>query len=127
MGVLPRGPEFTVQKQPDGSLYCKRGRDTMPADLVISFKHVKHAFLILSFQESTARSFVNDRVVLDGEINLGMIVVRCLDRMECLVLPRFVAVRAVKRYPPIPLFEKLGLAVRIYLRVLAGLFRRGHV
>lgn len=127
MGVLPGGPEFTVQKQPDGTLYCKRRLDTMPADLVISFKHVKHAFLILSFQESTARSFVNDRVVLDGEINLGMIVVRCLDRMECLVLPRFVAVRAVKRYPPISFFEKLGLAVRIYLRVLAGLFRRGHV
>lgn len=127
MGVLPHGPEFTVQKQAAGTLYCKRRNDSIKPDLVISFKHVKHAFLILSFQESTALSFANDRMVLDGEINLGMIVVRCLDRMECLVLPRFIAVRAVKRYPPIRLVDKLSLATKIYARVLLGLFRRGHV
>ena len=127
MTVMPGGPGFVVQKQPDGTFYCKRGRDELEADLVISFKHVRHAFLILSFQESTARSFVNDRVVLNGEIDLGMIVVRCLDRMECLVLPKFIAVRAVKRYPDIPLGEKIQLSIKIYLRVIAGLFRSGHV
>jgi len=56
-----------------------------------------------------------------------MIIVRCLDRMESLVLPKFIAVRAVKRYPSIPLSRKLTLAVKIYMQVLAGLFRRGHV
>ena len=127
MGILPNGPEFIVQKQTDGTLYCKRKNDTISADLIISFKHVKHAFLILSFQESTARSFANDRMLLDGDIELGMIVVRCLDRMECLVLPKFVAARAVKRYPSISLPKKFTLAVKIYMQVLAGLFRRGHV
>jgi hypothetical protein len=127
MSVLPAGPDFTVQKRQDGALYCKRRRDSFDADLVISFKHTRHAFLILSFQESTARSFVNDRVVLRGEIDLGMIIVRCLDRMECLVLPKFIATRAVKRYPPIPTGEKIKLATAIYIRVFAGLFRRPHV
>jgi len=127
MRVLPSGPEFTVQKQPDGTLYCKRKNDKIPAELTISFKHVKHAFLVLSFQESTARSFANDRMLLDGEIDLGMVVVRCLDRMESLVLPKFIAMRAVKRYPSISLSKKLTLAVKIYVQVLAGLFRRGHV
>jgi hypothetical protein len=127
MGILPDGPDFAVQKQTDGTLYCRRKKDKISTDLVISFKHVKHAFLIFSFQESTARSFANDRMLLDGEINLGMIVVRCLDRMECLVLPRFVAVRAVKRYPSISLLEKLGLATKIYLQLLVGFFRRSHV
>ena len=51
MTVMPGGPGFVVQKQPDGTFYCKRGRDELEADLVISFKHVRHAFLILSFQE----------------------------------------------------------------------------
>jgi hypothetical protein len=127
MGILPRGPVFTVQKQADGTFYCARRNDTVTPDLKISFKHVKHAFLILSFQESTARSFANDRMLLDGDLNLGMIIVRCLDRMECLVLPRFIAVRAVKRYPSISLGQKLNLATRIYFQLLVGFFRRGHV
>ena len=127
MGILPNGPEFIVQKQADGTFYCSRKNDAIPAELIISFKHVKHAFLILSFQESTACSFANDRMQLNGEIDLGMIIVRCLDRMESLVLPKFVAVRAVKRYPSISLLKKLTLAVKIYLQVLAGLFRRSHV
>lgn len=127
MGVLPGGPEFIVQKQASGMFYCKRKKDTIPADLIISFKHVKHAFLVLAFQESTARSFANDRMLLDGEINLAMIVVRCLDRMESLVLPKFIAVRAVKCYPTISFLEKLRLAIEIYLRLVAGLFRRSHV
>jgi hypothetical protein len=126
MGVQPSGPGFTVQKQADGTFYCARRNDTVTPDLKISFKHVKHAFLILSFQESTARSFANDRMLLDGEINLAMIVVRCLDRMEVLVLPKFIAKRAVKRYPPISLSEKISLALRIYLQVIAGLFGRRH-
>ena len=127
MGILPNGPEFIVQKQADGTFYCSRKNDTIPAELIISFKHVKHAFLILSFQESTARSFANDRMLLNGEVDLGMIIVRCLDRMESLVLPKFIAVRAVKRYPSISLSKKLTLAVKIYMQVLAGLFRRSHV
>jgi len=126
MDVLPNGPAFTVRKQVDGTLYCSRKNDTMPAALTISFKHVKHAFLILSFQESTARSFANDRMLLDGDINLAMIVVRCLGRMEVLVLPRFIAKRAVKRYPSISPSEKISLALRIYLQVIAGLFGRRH-
>jgi len=126
MGILPKGPGFVVQKQADGTLYCKRRKDNISTDLVISFKHLRHAFLILSFQESTARSFANDRMLLDGDLNLAMVIVRCLDRMECLVLPKFVAVRAVKRYPPISIPEKLSLATRIYMQVLLGLFRRSH-
>ena len=127
MGVLPAGPDFIVRKQADGTFYCKRRRDTFSADLVVSFKHVKHAFLILSFQESTAQSFANDRVLLDGEIPLAMIMVRCLDRMEVLVLPKFIARRAVKRYPSISLPEKLLLAIRIYLQLLIGLVWSRHV
>jgi hypothetical protein len=127
MGVLPRGPEFIVQKQASGTFYCQRKNDAIPADLVISFKHVKHAFLVLSFQESTARSFANDRMLLDGEINLAMIVVRCLDRMESLVLPKMIAQRAVKRYPSISFLDKSWLAIKIYLQLVAGLFRRSYV
>jgi hypothetical protein len=124
MGSLPDGPKFIMKKQVDGRLCCLRKKNTNAADLIISFKHVKHAFLVFSFQEGTARSFTNERILLDGEINLAMIIVRCLDRMEALVLPRFIAVKALKRYPPIRLSEKLVLALKIYMQFLMGLFRR---
>lgn len=126
MGSLPDGPVFAMQKMADGSLYCLRKNDTATADLIISFKHVKLAFLVFAFQEGTARSFANERILLDGEISHGMIIVRCLDRMESLVLPRFIAKRALKRYPPISLPEKLGLAFKIYLQFIMGLFRRSR-
>jgi len=124
MGSLPDGPKFVMQKQDDGTFRCLRKKDTTAVDLVISFKHVKHAFLVFSFQEGTARSFANERIVLNGEINLAMIIVRCLDRMEALVLPRFIAVKALKRYPSIRVSEKLFLALKIYMQFLIGLFRR---
>ena len=127
MGSLPDGPVFVMQKQADGSLYCLRKNDTATADLIISFKHVKLAFLVFAFQEGTARSFANERILLDGEIHLAMIIVRCLDRMESLVLPKFIAKRALKRYPSISLHEKLGLALKIYINLVLGLFRRSHV
>ena len=126
MGSLPDGPVFVMQKQVDGSLYCLRKNDSATADLIISFKHVKLAFLVFAFQEGTARSFANERILLDGEINLGMIIVRCLDRMESLVLPKFIAKRALKRYPSISLHKKLGLALKIYLYLVMGLFRRSR-
>ena len=89
--------------------------------LVFEFKHISHAFLVLAFLESTSRSFANDRITVDGDIGLAMKVVRCLNRMEVLVLPKFVAARAVKAYPRIDLVEKLTLAMRIYGRMLLDL------
>ncbi len=53
---------------------------------------------------------------------LAMKVVRMLNRMECIVLPKFVAARAVKAYPSIGLGDKLGLAARVYGRLVIELF-----
>lgn len=126
MGSLPSGPKFAMQKLADGSLYCLRRNDTDEAGLIISFKHVRHAFLVFAFQEGTAISFANERILVDGEISYAVIVVRCLDRMESLVLPRFIANRALKRYPSVPLHEKLSLAFKIYWQLIKGLFRRSR-
>ena len=51
-----------------------------------------------------------------------MRVLRALNRMQAVVLPRFVAVRALKAYPRIAPGEKIALAVRIYARMLLQLF-----
>lgn len=91
--------------------------DTKP-DLTITFKHIHHAFLVFSFQESTAQSFANDRMVADGDLGHAIRLVRCLNKMEALILPKKVAELAVKEYPQqLSLKEKLSGAANIYLKV----------
>lgn len=90
--------------------------------LVFEFKHVTHAFLVLAFVEGTARSFANNRMTLGGDVALAMKIVRCLNRMEVLVLPKLVARRAVKEYPDIGLGTRLSVAARIYGRMVIDLF-----
>jgi len=120
MMVMPSGPSFTTQVTDDHTLRLCHGFSGKP-DLCVRFKHVAHAFLVFSFQEGTARAFAHDRMYVDGDISAALRVVRCLSRMEALILPKVVAIRAVKRYPALALTTKLNLAARIYLRFVANL------
>lgn len=122
MMVMPGGPSFTTAVTDDHTLRLLRGF-TGKADLAVRFKHVTHAFLVFSFQEGTARAFAHDRMYVDGDISDALRVVRCLSRMEVLILPKFVAERAVKRYPTLALAQKINLAARIYLRFVGNLLK----
>lgn len=122
MMVMPSGPAFSAEVQPDGTLKLLKDFTGKP-DLCARFKHMAHAFLVLSFQEGTARAFANDRLYVDGDVSHAIRMVRCLSRMEVLILPKLVAERAVKRYPDISMAEKLGLATRIYGRVAANFLK----
>lgn len=121
MRVLPTGPALVMVKTEDGHLRYLGGRAPRKADVAVKFKHLQHAFLVFSFQESTARSFANDRVLLDGEIAYAMKLVRCLNRMESLILPKVIAERALKRYPELPLLQKLLGGGRVYSQVAKNL------
>lgn len=122
MKVMPDGAFFTAQVQPDGTLKLLKDFTGKP-DLCARFKHLSHAFLVLSFQEGTARAFANDRIYVDGDVSHAIRLVRCLSRMEVLILPKLIAERAVKRYPDIAVAQKLSLATRIYGRVAANFLK----
>jgi len=113
MVVLPAGPGFVVECAGDGTLNRARVAKARP-DLTIGFKHVSHAFLVLAFLEGTAQAFANDRMVADGDVSHAIRLVRCLNTMEALILPRWVALRAVKRNPKLPAADKTRKALRIY-------------
>ena len=113
MTVAPAGPGFMVESVGNGRLRFVPG-GAAAAHLTIRFKHIAHAFLVMSFQEGTAQAFANDRMVADGDVAIATRLVRCLNRMESIILPAFIARRAVKRYTPTPLLHKLGLSLRIY-------------
>lgn len=118
MTVMPHGPALVMQKLPKGRLrYCgEKGPET--ADLSIRFKHIAHAFRVLSFQEKTSEAFAYDRMLVDGDIGYALRMTRVLNRLEAFILPKLLAERAVKEYPGnLGLSEKLLQAARIYLQV----------
>lgn len=123
MTVFPDGPRFALSVS-DDHRFVRGDFSEAEADLVIRFKHISHAYLVFTFQEGTARAFANDRMVADGDISDSIRLVRCLNRMEALILPGLVARRAVKEYRPLPLTQKLRTAGGIYARVAASFFGR---
>lgn len=84
------------------------------ADLDVVFKHIRHAFMVLSFQESTPQAFANQRFITQGDSALAMRFTRCLNRVQAISLPDFVAARALKALPPMSLAEKLALSAKLY-------------
>ena len=120
MIVLPNGSHFNLQVQADKSLVRLDHFEGKP-DLSIKFKHLSHAFLVFSFQESTSRAFANDRMIADGEVSYAIRLVRCLNKLEALILPKLVAELAVKRYPTsLALGEKITKAAKIYANVVSS-------
>lgn len=87
---------------------------TEAPDLDIVFKHLGIAFLVLSFQESTALAFARGRIVVHGDTGLAMRMTRCLDRMEAIALPGVVAKHALKSVPELPLGERAPLVAAYY-------------
>jgi len=128
MKVLPAGPGFAMQKNSRGHLELLSGTLTQKPVISIQFKHLAHAFLVLSFQEGTARAFANDRMVCDGELGYALKLIRCLNQLETCILPKFVAEKAVKRYPDITVVKKVFGGSRIYRQLAKNLIRgKQHV
>jgi hypothetical protein len=89
-------------------------------DLQIKIKHLEGAILLFTFQESTAVAVARDRLVVEGDVPRACTVVRILDMVEVLLLPKIVAELAVKRYPSwSPLRKHLGRCM-VYVRAIAG-------
>lgn len=121
MMVMPQGSSLVVEHVGNGRFHYHKGSAPRPVDLSIQFKHIAHAFLVLSFQEKTSVAFANDRMLVDGDISYAIRMTRVLNRLESFILPKLVAKRAVKEYPAnLHLPEKLMSAARIYLKVASN-------
>lgn len=118
MMVMPGGPRLIVEHTGQGRFFYHGESAPRPVDLSIRFKHIAHAFLVLSFQEKTSVAFANDRMLVDGDVSYAIRMTRILNRLETFILPRLIAQRAVKEYPKnLHLPQKLISAARIYLKV----------
>lgn len=104
-------------------LVCREGRlsrlpNSHPADLDIIFKHIKHAFTVLSFGETTPQAFAKQRFITQGDAALSMRFTRCLNRVQQVSLPKLVAERALGKLPPLALRDKLMVSAKLYARLL---------
>lgn len=124
MNVFPNGPAFIAKVTENNQLVLLEKSETKP-DLTITFKHLSHAYLVFSFQEGTAQAFANDRMIADGDLSYAIRLVRCLNKMESLILPKLLAELAVKEYPTdLTLKDKITGAANIYLKVAQSYFKR---
>lgn len=120
LGVLPAGPTMVMTYDKKGDFrYMGSGRDVKPK-LRLGIKSMDTAFLVFTFQESTSVAFARDRFVADGDLPAALSVVRILDRIEVLLLPKIIAKLAVKRYPAWKKQSPLGKwksRLLVYMRV----------
>lgn len=125
MTTMPDGPGLVLQKSPAGHLRYLGSRLPEGTQLVIRFKHLDFAFRVFGFIESTPVAFARARMVVDGDLAAGIRLVRCIYRLEALLMPRFIAARGVKRYPAdLRPGYKLGMNARIYGRIALDLATR---
>lgn len=125
MTTMPDGPGLVLQKSPTGHLRYLGARPPAGTHLAIRFKHVDYAFRVFAFIESTPVAFARARMVVDGDLAAGIRLVRCMYRLEALLMPRFIATRGMKRYPAdLGLGYKLGMNMKIYGRIALDLVTR---
>ena len=112
---------MVMEKTPAGKVkYVGSKPGGKPLDLNLLIKHLEGAILLFTFQESTAIAVARDRLVVEGDVPQACTVVRILDMVEVLLLPKIVAGLAVKRYPAwSPVRKHVGRCM-VYVRAILG-------
>jgi len=95
LGVWPDGPSMAFRRE--GGCLRKIG-SRKPVDMTINLKSIDAAWLLFSFQESTAQSEANNRLTVTGSTAESCNFIRLMDKTEILLLPKFLAVKAVKKW-----------------------------
>ena len=121
MCVASSSLSLTLQKR-DGALINLTDYTDKP-DLTMSFKHLTFAFLVFSFQEHTAQAYANERLVIDGDLPMSMKIVRCLNRLQAVILPKVIAQKAVKTYPDLDFVQKIQMTTKTYGQFLLNLVK----
>lgn len=113
--VLPDGPRMALVKERSGRLrYLGSRLRADEADLVIAFKNLTSAYLVLSLKLGTAQAYAEHRISVRGPIHQVMSVTRCLNELSVYLFPRSMAARLVKRAPNIPTSKRYAYRAFLY-------------
>jgi len=113
MNVLPLGPRMAMEKTNGRLKY--RGAKYDDGDLVVNFKNLECAFLVLTPQIGSAQAFAERRMTVKGDIAYAMAFTRCLNTLLTLLYPKFICKRLLKRVPPMSMKK---LMVKVVVNVI---------
>jgi len=77
------------------------GAKNEEADLVINYKNIECAFMVLTPQKGIPQAFAEHRMSVVGYLGDAMIFTRCINIVLCYLYPRFINKRLLR---PCPLF-----------------------
>lgn len=112
MQVLPNGPAMTIVKRQDRIIHVPKFRDQ--ADLLISFKNIQCAFPVMAGMINAEEGFAQARMIVKGDIPMAMRLIRCINRLQVLLLPRLITSRVLKRAPRLTAKEHVN-RLRLYI------------
>jgi hypothetical protein len=114
--VLPDGSCMALTKTTQGRLLYS-GTRVCDADatIVVAFKNIECAFMMLTAQIGTAQAYSEHRLAVRGDLVLALSIIRCLNVIERYLFPTFIVKNIMRRLPDIPFFKRNGLRVWIYL------------
>jgi aldehyde:ferredoxin oxidoreductase len=122
--VLPNGPHMIIGKNDKGKIkYLGWNPEGKKITLKMQVKSIEGAMLMFTFQESSCLATARDRLVVDGDIPTACGILRMMDLLEILLLPKFVAKLGVKRYPAwskMSPIRKYISRVLVYIRIVTG-------
>lgn len=114
--VNPSGPRIAIKKD-NGKLTIPKSYDEASENnIIIYFKNIEAALLVLIGQISSAQAFCEHRLLLKGDIALGMSIVRCMDIIENYLFPAFITNKILMKRP-----IKEVSSVRIYFSAFLGI------
>ena len=85
------------------------------ADIIITFKSIDAAFLVLTGQIGISRAYSEHRFMLTGDISKTMSLVRAIDITEAYLFPSIMSKRILKALP-----KKERSSLTIYRKVIFG-------
>lgn len=85
------------------------------ADLVIYFKNVDSAFMLMTAQIGTHQAYAQHRLRAKGNLLYSMSVIRCLNIAETYLFPSFIARKIIRDLPEIDRPKKYLLRMYLYL------------
>jgi len=120
--VLPKGPRMAFTSKADGTIkYLGSKVGEQDATLVINFKNLEAAFLMMTAQLGTAKAYAGHRMSVRGDLTIALSNIRCLNVAERYLFPTIIAKNVVKRLPDIPVGKRYTRRLWVYtMGVLFG-------
>ncbi len=108
MFVLPDGPSMAFKKEGDRLRYLGTDYPVDEADLVIMFKNLESAYMVMTAQLSTHKAYAQHRISVKGDLVNAMIITRCLNIVQAYLFPGPLGKLVLKRPLPMPLERQLN-------------------